>query len=93
MGKDRAATMMSLLPPAGWGDVATNRDLDQLAKRLDTRIENLDAKLERLDAKIDTVAERLDASIRGLQRAFVTWLLTAQATVVASVSALLVVLH
>jgi hypothetical protein len=34
MGKERAATMMSLLPPVGWADVATKRDLDALAERL-----------------------------------------------------------
>ena len=28
MGKERAATMMSMLPPVGWADVATKRDLD-----------------------------------------------------------------
>ena len=31
MGKDLAATMMNLVPPVGWGDVATSRDLDQHA--------------------------------------------------------------
>jgi len=28
MGKKKAETMMALLPPVGWGDVATRRDLD-----------------------------------------------------------------
>ncbi len=27
MGPERAAIMMDLLPPVGWGDVATKRDL------------------------------------------------------------------
>lgn len=27
MGPERAATMMDLLPPVGWGDLATKRDL------------------------------------------------------------------
>ena len=42
MGSDRAETMMSLLPPVGWADVATKHDLDQLELRLDLRF---DAKL------------------------------------------------
>ena len=28
MGDKRAETMMKLLPPTGWGDVATRRDLE-----------------------------------------------------------------
>jgi hypothetical protein len=27
MGRERAAVMMELLPPVGWGDVATKQDL------------------------------------------------------------------
>jgi len=30
MGKKKAETMMALLPPTGWGDVATRRDLEAL---------------------------------------------------------------
>lgn len=118
MGKERAATIMSLLPPVGWADVATKHDLDAAVERLDTKVdivaERLDTKLdvvaERLDAKIDSVAERLDATIDGvatrmstkadlqelqsdLQRTFVTWILTAQATVVATIGLLLVALR
>lgn len=34
LGTDEATTLMSYLPPVGWGDVATKRDLDHLADRL-----------------------------------------------------------
>lgn len=37
---DQAAdALMELLPPVGWADVATKRDLDALETRLETRIE------------------------------------------------------
>ncbi|MGH9041895.1 MAG: hypothetical protein ACRDZ3_16875 [Acidimicrobiia bacterium] len=34
LGPDRATTLMELLPPVGWADVATKRDLDNLELRL-----------------------------------------------------------
>jgi hypothetical protein len=30
---------MALLPPVGWADVATKRDLDALSDRLDSRLQ------------------------------------------------------
>lgn len=44
---------MSLLPPVGWADVATNHDVDA----------KIDALGDRLDARIDALADRLDARI------------------------------
>jgi len=60
MGKERADALMSLLPPVGWADVATKRDLDMVDR-------TIDHVAERLDAKIDRVAERLDMRIDGLE--------------------------
>jgi hypothetical protein len=34
MGSERAAIMMRLLPPAGWGDIATRADLEALRAEL-----------------------------------------------------------
>ena len=74
MGKERAEALMSLLPPVGWADVATKRDLDTLAGRLETRF---DARLHELRAD--------------LQRTVVTWMLAAQATVIAALGLLVTV--
>jgi hypothetical protein len=91
-GTERAATMMSLLPPVGWGDVATKRDIDHLAVATKRDIDHL---AERVDNKIDRVAEQMatKADLRDVQKTVVTWILTAQATVVAAVSLLLVALR
>lgn len=39
LGVDNAEVMMELLPPVGWADVATNRELDHLRVTLESRIE------------------------------------------------------
>jgi hypothetical protein len=100
MGQDRATTMMNLLPPTGWGDVATRRDLHLLEARIDTLEARLDAKIDtleaRLDAKIDTLEARLDAKIEArlgefrsdMMRTLGTWLFASQAAVIAVVTLL-----
>jgi hypothetical protein len=93
MGQERATTMISLLPPTGWGDVATRRDLQMAEARLDAKIDTLEA---RLDAKLDTLEARLDARFEArlgelrsdLMRTFGTWLFASQAAVIAVVTLL-----
>lgn len=45
LGPERVSTMMELLPPVGWADVATKRDLDHLHVVLDAKIDRLGAEL------------------------------------------------
>lgn len=76
MGRDRANIMMELLPPVGWGDVATNQGLETavtlVRKDLDSAIERLeskmDAKLGTMDAKLGTMATRDD--LQALEKQF-----------------------
>jgi hypothetical protein len=76
MGKERASTMMALVPPLGWGDVATRRDLEVLEARLNGRIDALEARM----------ATKQD--LADMQRTLVTWMFLSQATVVAAVGVL-----
>ena len=39
IGRERAETLMSMLPPVGWADVATNADVAALREYVDLRLE------------------------------------------------------
>jgi hypothetical protein len=94
MGEERAATMMNLVPPVGWADVATKHDLDELDARLTTRIDALeskiDARFEAFESKFDGLEHRFDAKIDALRselmRTLGTWLFASQAAVIAAIS-------
>lgn len=56
LGRKEAATIMSLLPPVGWADVATKQDLGHLGNEMDSRMETLE---HRLTTKIAESERRL----------------------------------
>ena len=68
IGEEEAATLMEYLPPVGWGDVATRRDLELLEARLDARIEGLRAEFGELRAGVQQ-------EIREQTTRFVTWMI------------------
>jgi len=83
MGEERAETMMRLLPPVGWADVATKHDLDALGDRLDARLDTVAAT-----ARADLHEVRAD-----LQRTFVTWIFAAHGAAVAAIGLLFALLR
>jgi hypothetical protein len=87
MGAERAATMMNLVPPVGWADIATKHDLSELEDRLTARF---DARCDGLEYRFDSKLDRLRSD---LQRTFVTWLFVSQAAVIAAVGVLLALLR
>ena len=69
MGQERAATMMELIPPTGSSELATRRDLEELAARFDG-----------MASKTDLAELRSD-----LLRTLGTWLFVSQAAVIAAI--------
>jgi hypothetical protein len=53
-GDDAGITLMELLPPVGWADVATKQDLD-------VRMGALEVRMGSLEDKLDDIARELRA--------------------------------
>jgi hypothetical protein len=72
-GDDAGITLMELLPPVGWADVATKHDLVVLESRMDARFALVDARFDRVDARfeqIDVRFEQIDARFAALDDRF-----------------------
>ena len=67
LGIENAETFMELLPPVGWADVATNRELDHLRVELEARIEASEQRvLAALHKETGAVREELATAMRSL---------------------------
>ena len=69
LGEDQSATMMALLPPDGWADVARQHDLDRVEASLRADVGQLrtemDLRFDRVDGRIDAAKNELLAAFRG----------------------------
>jgi hypothetical protein len=64
LGPGSAETLMEMMPPVGWADVATKRDLDALEERVGLRFEIVDQRFLALGQRLETLEHKLVAGFR-----------------------------
>lgn len=63
LGQVPAATLMDLLPPVGWADVARRSDVDNLRIELRGEMAELRGEIAKLNARLDTMNGRFDGLV------------------------------
>jgi hypothetical protein len=86
LGAEAATTLMEHLPPTGWAEVATKRDLDQLRAITKSDLDHVAAVLK---ADIDRTAERTRADLHKTITTHTVLILSA--TMASSISAVFAV--
>ena len=55
LGRPQTETLMALLPPVGWAEVATKHDLAALEERMSLRFDMVDQKFDMVDERFSSL--------------------------------------
>lgn len=72
LGPEHAETMMELLPPVGWADVATRHDIVSVRQDLEALRSNVSLMLEAQDERFERRFAQIEAHV---SRTVATWML------------------
>ena len=75
LGPESAETLMEMIPPVGWADVATKRDLDALEERMNLRFDLVEQRFDLVEQRFDLVEQRfgmVDGRFEGMEQRFET---------------------
>jgi hypothetical protein len=87
-GEEVAATVMELLPPAGWADVARQVDMNLRFDAIAHRFDAIDHRFESIDHRFQSIDQRFDSIERQLAQTnrFIGWMMASNAALVATVT-------
>ncbi|MGH9117209.1 MAG: hypothetical protein ACRD0A_04840 [Acidimicrobiales bacterium] len=70
LGLENAETLMSLLPPVGWADVATKQDVALVQRDVDRVRQDLAALEDRMNVRFESLEHKFDARFESLEHRF-----------------------
>jgi len=89
LGQKEGATLMELLPPVGWADVATKRDLEQLEERMDLRFDGINQRFGGINQAVKTALAEQNSALQTDMRKMLGVLLEAIVSMATLITAIL----